>query len=42
MMNMLQGVYIFWAFVCTRRILTIVLGRERVSLMERAGTRVYR
>ena len=42
MMNMLQGVYIFWAFVCTRRILNIVFGRERVDRMDRAGTKLYR
>ena len=41
-LNMLQGVYFFWAFVCTRRILVIVLGNERVSRIDSARTRVYR
>ena len=42
MMNMLQGVYIFWAFVCTRRILNIVFGREKVDRWDRARTKLYR
>ena len=42
MMNILQGVYIFWAFVCTRRILNIVFGREKVDGWERARTKLYR
>ena len=30
-LNMLQGVYVFWAFVCTRRIACIVFGRRKVD-----------
>ena len=41
-LNMLQGVYFFWAFVCTRRILGIVLGSEKVDSMDRFKRRVYR
>ena len=39
---MLQGIYFFVAFVCTRRILTIVFGKEKVDQMDRARTKVYR
>ena len=39
---MLQGVYFFWAFVCTRRILEIVFNKEQVAQMDRLKTRVYR
>ena len=39
---MLQGVYFFWAFVCTRRILEIVFTKEQVDQMDKARTRVYR
>ena len=42
MLNMLQGVYIFWAFVCNRRVLNIIFGREKVDRMERSTTRLYR
>ena len=42
MMNMLQGVYIFWAFVCNRRVLNIIFGRDRVDRMERSTTKLYR
>ena len=41
-LNMLQGVYFFWAFVCTRRILNIIFGKEKVAQMDRFKTRVYR
>ena len=30
-LNMLQGLYVFWAFVCTRRIANIVFGRRNVD-----------
>ena len=30
-LNMLQGVYVFWAFVCTERIANIVLGKANVE-----------
>ena len=30
-LNMLQGVYVFWAFVCTRRIANIIFGRRNVD-----------
>ena len=42
MMNMLQGVYIFWAFVCNRKVLNIIFGRERVDRIERSTTKLYR
>ena len=42
MMNMLQGVYIFWAFVCNRKVLNIIFGRDRVDRMERSTTKLYR
>ena len=38
---MLQGVYIFWAFVCRRKVFLIVFGRRKVEKMDRVRTRVY-
>ena len=30
-LNMLQGVYVFWAFVCTRKIGNIVFGKANMD-----------
>ena len=41
MMNALQGVYIFWAFVLSRKTLKIIFGSKTVDHMDRAVARVY-
>ena len=37
---MLQGVYIFWSFVCTRRVFTVVFGSQTIKQMDSVRTKV--
>ena len=41
-LNMLQGVYVFWAFVCTRRIANIVFGHENVNKVSQGINNITR